>query len=651
MKRLILLAGLAVFSSTLFAQMLRVDWSPSPVLHTVSKDFAGESAVIITDMRQHQYIKDEKNGIIMLIANRRLIKVIDDKGIEMYNKIYIPFNSNLDLEEIKARTIRPDGKVIDLTSAKILDVEEEGKMYKKFALEGVEKGSEIEYYYRFRKNAYFFGLEIFQSNLTPCMEAVFQISYPRHLAFTVKGYNGFEPNKDTVTDGQKITTLIARDFPALNDEKYSARAPYGRNVQYKLSYNLSNDKNVRLFTWNELAKNVFNNYTAIPEKEIKAAEGLIKKMDIPASATEEEKIRLLEDYLKTNINAEKEVIGEDGEKLDKIIKNKLASFDGLNKLFIACMDKLGINWQIVFPSKRDELPLDESLENYRLVDELLFYFPSTGKFIEPSNAAYRYPYVQPYWAATKGLFLKGTTIGNFKTALASFEDIPIEPYESSAHNMEASLKFNEALDSLVIHSKQILLGYGAAIYRAAYSFTPKDKLDELSKDIIKAVAKSENIRNIRVENTQMTDCFANKPLNIEADITSAELLEVAGKKILLKIGEVIGPQEQMYQEKPRQLPLLIQYPHALDRVIRLTIPDGYQVKNLADLAMNITDKKSGKETMGFVSTYEMNGNELKITLHEFYKETGYPVSRLEDFKNVINASADFNKVTLVLEKK
>ncbi|MEI9957560.1 MAG: hypothetical protein WDM90_14975 [Ferruginibacter sp.] len=46
-----------------------------------------------------------------------------------------------------------------------------------------------------------------------------------------------------------------------------------------------------------------------------------------------------------------------------------------------------------------------------------------------------------------------------------------------------------------------------------------------------------------------------KPLTIEADITTADLLEVAGKKILVKLGEVIGPQEEMYQEKARQLPL------------------------------------------------------------------------------------------------
>jgi hypothetical protein len=107
----------------------------------------------------------------------------------------------------------------------------------------------------------------------------------------------------------------------------------------------------------------------------------------------------------------------------------------------------------------------------------------------------------------------------------------------------------------------------------------------------------------------------------------------------------------MYQEKPRQLPITLQYPHALDRDITFIIPNGYQVKNLNELEMNITDKNAGKETMGFISAYTLKGNELKIKLHEFYKATDYPISMLENFKKVINASADFNKIVLILEKK
>jgi hypothetical protein len=642
---------LLFFSTAAAAQSPSVDWVANPVVHKVNAAFTKESAVVLEDKRLHQYLKDEKNGLIMEVSARKLIKVNDDKGVEMFNKIYIPMSQQAEMIEVKARTIQPNGKVVNLPADKIFEVEEEGRMYKKFALEGVEKGSEIEYYYKLKKNAYFFGIEMFQSSATPCQEAELTLTNPEYLSFTVKGYNGFIVSKDTVINQQRITTAYAKDILAIEDEKYGEKEPYSKNVQYKLSYNLSKDKSVRLFTWDELAKNLYNNYTSLTDKESKAVDGFLKQMKISPTAGEEEKIVALEDFIKTTINADKEGIGEDAEKIERIVKTNVASNEGLNKLFIACMDKLKINWQMVFPNKRNELPLDESLENYRLIEEPLFYFPSSGNFLEPDNIGFRYPYIQPYWAATNGLFLKGTNIGSFKTALASFEEIPIQPYEKSAHNMEVYVKFNEGLDSMEFHSKQILLGYGAAEMRPIYNFTPKDKLDDLNKAIIKSVAKSDNIKNIRVENTGMTDCFLNKPFTIEGDITSAELLELAGNKLLVKIGDVIGPQEQMYQEKPRQLPITLQYPHALDRDITFIIPNGYQVKNLNELEMNITDKNAGKETMGFISAYTLKGNELKIKLHEFYKATDYPISMLENFKKVINASADFNKIVLILEKK
>ncbi|TAD86072.1 MAG: DUF3857 domain-containing protein [Bacteroidetes bacterium] len=647
-----LIAALFLFvSGHGLAQQASLNWDATPKPHTVQAANKNESAVILSDRRLHQFLDDDKLGVVAIITNTKLVKVQDDKGVEMYNKIYIPVYSNAELLEIKARTIQPNGTVTNLPDSKILEEEEQGVKYKKFALEGVEKGSEIEYYYKMKRGANFFGIERFQSSSTPCEYAELVLESPERLVFTVKGYNGFAVTQDTVIGKQRVVTAQSKNIPALEAEKYANRDAFIQNVQYKLSYNLEKDKNVRLYSWSQLAKNVYGNYTTITEKEMKAVQDFLKPAKINSNLSEEEKIVALEEYLKTNLNIDKDGISEFGGKLEKIVKSKVASPSGLNQLFIASMELLGIKWQIVFPSKRDDLPLDEELENYRLVDDLMFYFPATEQFLEPANLASRYPYVEPYWTGTKGLFLKPTSIGTFKSALASFEDVPLPEYEKSSHNMEVKIALNEALDSLVIQSKQILTGYGALQYRPAFSFLPKDKLDELTRDIIKSVAKSEHIENIKVSNAAMTDCFANKPFMIESQLTNADLIERAGNKILVKMGEVIGPQVQMYQEKPRQLPISMPYPHALDRDIYFTIPTGYTIKNLNDLNFNITDAASGKETMGFVSNYTLNGNELLVKVHEFYKQTDYPASNFEPFTKVINAAANFNKIVLVLEKK
>ncbi len=633
------------------AQSPAINWSRNPVLHTVKPGFAKESAVVLDDLRIHEYRPDEKKGLIVHISNYKLIKINDDKGVEMYNKMYIPVPAQGEITEVRARVISPSGKVTDLPEQKILDVEEEGRRYKKFAFEGVENGCEIEYLYIMEKEMYFFGLEMFQNSASPSEKVNFILSVPEHLLFSVKGYNGVKVTADTIIGKQRIVTASCSDITVLEDEKYGERTPLLKNVQYKLSYNLGKDKDTRMFTWNELAKNVYSAYTTASGKEEKAVEGLVNQIKTDGNATEEQKVVALEEYLKTNINIDKNAIGEDAGKIEKIVKTKVAGNDGFTKLFVLAMIKMGIRYQLVYPSKRNDLPLDEKLENFRMADDLLFYFPETGNFLEPVNQMMRYPYVDPFLAATKGLFLRPTTIGSFNTAIAAFDTIPIKPCEASNHNMNVSLRFNSTMDSVILHSKQQLLGYGATYHRPAYSFLDKEKADEFTLSIIKAVAKSENISNVKVENKAMGDFFLNKPLNIEADIISSELVEKAGGKLLIKIGEVIGPQEQMYQEKPRQLPITIQYPHDLDRDIELEIPDGYYIKNPEAINFNVTDLPGSAATMGFISTYTLSGNKLLIKIHEFYKQVNYPISVFEVFKKIINASADFNKVVLIMEKK
>ncbi|MEO6670357.1 MAG: hypothetical protein ABIN36_12825, partial [Ferruginibacter sp.] len=278
---------------------------------------------------------------------------------------------------------------------------------------------------------------------------------------------------------------------------------------------------------------------------------------------------------------------------------------------------------------------------------ILLYFPSTGNFLDPIDITNRYPFVNPHYAGTKGLFLKSTSLGDFKTAIATFDTIPLQPYEKNSTNIYVAVKFNKDMDSLQMHYKEDWSGYSAAAYRPAYNFLPKDKQDELSNEILKGAGYTDNITNTKVENVAMTDGFKNLPLTLSADMVTAGLTENAGKKIIVKIGEMIGQQVQLYQEKKRQLPVLMDYPHSEDREIKFTIPEGYTITNLYEINMEVTDKE---QSMGFISSYKLNGSLLTITIHEFYKSIAYPVSRFEEFRKVINASADFNKVVLVVEK-
>jgi hypothetical protein len=625
-------------------------WTEKPVLHKMPENFKNASAVYLVDNRIFLYKFEDKN-LVQYNYVYKLLKVADDKGIEMFNKIYIPVYRNSEVNDIKARVINVNGTIIDVPASKIKDEEIEGNRYRFFAMEGLDKGAEIEYSYVTKKNPTFFGTETFQAKSTPYAKVKVSLVVPKHLKFDAMGFNGFTVLEDSVIDEYRVVAAYSDDIPELDDEKYGLRDPYLQRIDYKLSYNLSTNPNVKINTWNEMAKNIHKNLTTFSDKEKKAVNKFINGANIPDNANEETVIRLLEDHMKTKINIDDKLISENAENLEASIKSGNTNNFGASRLLIAMLENKGIRYQVVFPSIRDQLPLVEDLENWNRVEEMMLYFPSTKKFLQPNSIVLRYPYVEPYWMATRGLFLKTTTIGDVTMAIAKFDTIPIVPFDQHAHNMEVSAKLDATGDSLVVESKQILRGYGATAYRPIWAFLAVDKQDEAIKDIITTVAKSENVQNIKVENTAFTDIWDNKPLIISGTIHTAELMDKAGNKLLFKIGELIGPQEQMYQEKPRQLPAEVQYPHILHRKLKFQIPEGYTAKNLKDLNIDIQEKTGDLVTLGFTSKYTLTGNLLEVEVLETYHELKYPLSEFGTFKNVINAAADFNKIVLVLEKK
>jgi hypothetical protein len=625
-------------------------WAAAPMLHKLPENFKNESAVYLMDSRTFHYKVEGKN-IMQYNSVYRLIKVEDDKGIEMFNKVYVPVLRNAVISDIKARVITSSGKVIDVPQDKIKDEEEDGRNYKLFAMEGIDKGSEVEYSYTEKKDPSFFGSEIFQNSSVPYYQTKLLIITPKYLKFDAKGYNGFTILKDSVIGDERLIPGYSENIKALDDEKYGLREPYLQRADFKLSYNLSSNSDVEVYTWKEFARKVYTNVSTLSDKEKKATLKFIAPANIPADASEEKKIMLLEDYMKTHINIDDKLVSEDAENIEAIVKSGNTNNFGSVRLFIALLENANIKYQIVFPSVRDQLPLDEDLAIWDRVDETLIYFPGTGKLVQPSSVVMRYPYVDAYWAGTRGLFLKGTTIGDVKTAVGKFDDVPIEPFENNAQNMEIHAKLDASGDSLIIDTKQILKGYPATGYRPIWAFLSKEKQDDALKEIIQNIAKSENIQNIKAENTKLTDCWDNKPLIISATIHTAELLEKAGNKLLLKFGELIGNQVQMYQEKPRQLPAEMPYAHVEERMVSFDIPEGYIIKNPGDINMDVEYKKDNVVTMGFVSTYIIENNVLKVHILETYHELKYPLDQFETFKKVINASADFNKIVLLLEKK
>jgi hypothetical protein len=199
--------------------------------------------------------------------------------------------------------------------------------------------------------------------------------------------------------------------------------------------------------------------------------------------------------------------------------------------------------------------------------------------------------------------------------------------------------------------KQLYGGYSGSSYRADFTLASADEQKSILKELVKFGTNSENIVSSEIRNADFESYSDNKPFTLHAVVKANELVETAGNKVLVKIGEIIGPQAEMYQEKQRRFPMQLAYPHTLERNIDFRIPDGYVVRNLNDLNIQTVYTENGDTTMGFSSSYSLAGDLVQIHVMEQYRRIFYPLSDYEHFRQVINASADFNKIVLVLEKK
>lgn len=583
---------------------------------------------------------------------KRIIKINDERAINLFNKFSIPYSDLYDITEIKVRTVSTNGKIFELDKSSIKVVEnmdEEGN-YKKFAIDGVEIGSLIEMNYTTKKAPRLYGGYSFQ-NEGNTYNAILQIISPKHLKFDAKSYNKEFTKTDTVIERKRYLTLTCRNIDPLDDEEeYSF--PDANKARIEYSYRLNVDyQKVPYYTYNLAAQNIYNAFYVADKNEIKSITKLIDNIKISGS-DENEKVKQIEKFVKEKYLIRPIDNIKDGENIVNIIKNGYSSEIGITRLFANIFKQLGIEHNVVTTSNRQEKKFDKDFMTWNYLYDYLFYFPNTNQLLAPTRIEFRYPAIPTEYQNNNGLFLNIVKIGDLESAVHKFKLIPGHHFEKSFINHYITVNFSEDFDKALTNITHSFGGDAAYTIKQYYVFAPQEQKDIMIKDFIKTLADDMEIIDYKIENADLNDDPFEKPFNIVANIKISSFIENAGNNYLFKIGELIGRQVELYQEHERQQPMDIDYPHILERTIKVKIPEGYKVLGAEKLKFDIqrgNDPSTGKPSMGFISDYELNEKELVVKIHEYYSIYQYPTEEYEQFREVINAAADFTKVVVVFQ--
>ena len=626
-------------------------WNETPVNYQPDSADKASPMVYVLYKRINEYVDNEKTGQLDAYYGTHNMKYVnDDKSVEENNKLYIPTWETQNLVSIHTRAIKNGKVVFEATEKDFIQVEEDGSKYNMIAIKGLEKGMMVETVTIMRLVDYdLYGNEYFQVG-SPVKQAEFYLITPERLEFKCKAYNRFNAITDSVSNERHVYFGATKNILAFDEEeKYSLENANKARVEYVFHKNTSTNKlNAK---WPELGRIFFDRMSYNYDKHQKDLSKILAKIDLKSAKTELEKVFMIENYLKTTISVNNDVT--DGETYAETVKKKVASPFRFNQIMAQTFRLAGVNVEYILTCKKDYKRFDPELDSWSYLRNVLFYSPATKQYIDPQEPLKRIGSIGNSFLNQHGLFIKLLTIGDVTTATASVKLIPGNEYQGSIDAETYDITFNSANDKINFNYNRKMHGYAEQGIKGYYYIMNDENKKTFIEGFVKGLAKDATIESIAVENYNPTVLDeVNKPLVINAKMVTDYYLEPVGNNILFKVGEVIGQQSEMYVEKPRVNPIDIEWAHQYNRVITITLPDGYQAKGLEKLNMDYQFKNSSNQpSYGFTSTYKLEGNKLTIYCNEYYNDLNYPMEAFANFKKVVNAAADFNKISILLEKK
>jgi len=595
------------------------DWEKNPN-YTVAKGSTEDMIALKEKAATEFYFEGE--DLVEYFLEHKVLWLNSDDAIEEYNKIYLPFSSSAELQVNKARVVTPEGKLITLDESKILTAEDEetGRQYKYFALEGITKGSFVEYMYVVKRQPAYMGKKVYLQYGYNTEKAEFDLFSPKNLVFKFKTFNGLpEVKEDTLTPGKLHWKLHLDKVKKLENEY---QAPYNASrefIVYKIDKNTAGNVS-DIVSYSKVAQNLYSfYYPEYSEKTMGLINDFIKELELDKNVDEETIIRKVDFYIKTTIYSQ-DVYSDDLQDLGFILTNKMASESGTLKLYIAVLKTLNVNPQIVLTTDRNELKFDPKFEANNFLTDFLLYFSKSKKYLSPNASGTRFGFPMPYVTDNYGLFIKEVTVGDYKSAVGKIKYIEPVKVEKTVDTMDVLIDFDkENLTENTVHFDRSFSGYYAMNIQPFMHLIQGEQRDELVDDFIKNITDDLEITSRKIVNGE-SELFGIKPLQFVVDFTTEAFVEKAGRKYLFKLGDLIGQQVQLYQEKKRVLSLEEQFHRSYFRTLTINIPEDYKITNLEDINIDNSYSKEGKELFSFKSSYKLEGNKLVVTANEHYRE-------------------------------
>ena len=600
---------------------------------TVEKD-AGAEALFWT-----VHVLDNFKGVDFerVLYHYVRLKVFDEKGKKKVSTIDIDFDSKVSIVSVAARTIKPDGTIVEMKSNAVYErdlVRAGGRKLrvKSFALPAVEPGAIVEYRYKeIRRDPHVLYTRLQLQREYPVQKVTYYVKplpseYTAGLRMAAWPFNCKPSPLKLENNGSTSFTL--ENVPAFHEEPDMPGEP---NVRpWVLLYYRADGKRDPDKYWSSVGRKIYGNLKQSLKTNADVKRDAAEAVD--GANTSEEKVAALIRYLwkhtrgfyDTGVTAAErdKVLAKMPKDRDRtaaeVLKSGLGTADERNLLFAAMASSVGLEARPVLLPNRTDIVFNPKMADDYFLDavDMAVKIDDDWKFYDVST---HLPPGMLGWSEEG----EPSLLSDPKKPV--FVNSPIAPPESSLIKRSAHLKVSED-GTLEGDVEESFSGHSAPEKRGKLEGESEARQQEIYKESITGVFPEAEVTAIALSNVDS----AAEPLIAKYHIKIRNYATRTSKRILL---------QPMYFERgmaPRftatERRYQISMPYAWQETDDLTIvfPAGF-----------VLDKGENPGQIGFGKTgyYELKmgirgGNELVIRRDLVFGREGILLFQLDSYPTI-----------------
>lgn len=579
-----------------FAQKDPVKWGKVPdadLQMTVYAKFPDASALVLCDYGNIEFASVGDDWGYRFSRIKR-VKIFKRSGFAEAD-IFIDYNKKYErLSGVKAQVFAPNGEVYEIAKDDLFETNLFKEYYRmSFAAPNIQEGSVIEYKYEITSNSLFSFDDWYFQGKIPTRWSEFRLEMPKMIEF-VKQLSGFEnltlanceESSRSYNGHMHIVNYcrwVGEDLPGLTEEPYiTTLEDYAQRIGFQMQAINVPGQPVREIksTWEKVSADLM----VSPHFGMQCTrKGNFNKLydataPLVASASAEEKIKILSDYLSKNIEEQTLFRSIYVQKsLDDAFEKKSALSSERNMMLVALLKEHGLDAHPALISTRDH---GRPVVNYPLMDQfnhVLAYAKigekewlldvgdadSPAELLQTKSlnkAAFVVDKDKPRWVEIKPAFSGGRYFFNLEL------------------DGEGGIKGNFVYEAE---------GYKALYERWNFK---KDEKGSFWQERFEGRFPGTTVEKVKLEN--LDDKYL--PVKSELNLRLPEAAQMNGDYIYLPAILFSNFSENPFKLQSRKFPVEMPYPLKEQIVYNIKIPTGYAVEELPQPASLILPAKGAK---------------------------------------------------------